>query len=325
MIKYNKLRAKLQNNEIINLLFVSPNYGNTYPYSIVETNYFDKKRFKCDVKLITNDDIPAIINLFMMEDKYDCIVNLCDGYIDNKNNIPGVNFINELEKYQIPYTGSDARVFSLTKFDLGYCDDAPPSIHYSFYLKNKSCIDNLKFPLFVKPNNLGCSEFIDNDSVINSKCELETKLNLMTKFTTDIIIQEYIDGNEYTVLVFTDKRGEIICLNPIQIKFTNSNAKYLTNKIKLEEFDNIIYDFNVENAVMTKIKNICVNAYKKMDLNSYIRIDVRSDKIIDINPYPEIFGPEDEEDMNDVIIRKFYDFNDFLIDMLCDTVRRHSF
>ena len=67
----------------------------------------------------------------------------------------------------------------------------------------------------------------------------------------------------------------------------------------------------------------CITVYEELNLNSYVRIDIRSGLIIDVNSYPEIFSPVEEEDMNDVIIKKFYDFDEFLYDLLFDTVRRH--
>src|SRR5665647_3174535 len=115
---YNKLANKLKAQEKINLLFVSPNYDKIYPYSKVEMKYFDKDKFNCDLMFITNSNVEHVIDLFLTSKKYDCIVNLCDGYVGNTNNIPGVNFIQELEKNGIPYTGSDERVFSLAKSDL---------------------------------------------------------------------------------------------------------------------------------------------------------------------------------------------------------------
>ena len=63
MNKYEKLLKKLNNNERIKLLFVSPDYTGIYPYSHVETNYFNKEKYECDVRLIKNENIEEIIIL----------------------------------------------------------------------------------------------------------------------------------------------------------------------------------------------------------------------------------------------------------------------
>jgi D-alanine-D-alanine ligase-like ATP-grasp enzyme len=321
MNKYNKLYNKLKNNEKINLLFVSPDYGDLYPFSKVETSYFSKDKFNCDLKLITNKDIPNILNLFLLSDEYDCVVNLCDGYIGNTDNIPGLNFLDELEKNNIPYTGANKRVFSLSKFDIQVSEYTPKSIHIKNYLENNLCIECFKFPLFVKPNNLGCSEHIDCDSLVKTREELDIQLQKILKFTDDIIIQEYINGYEYTALVFRDKYDEIICLSPIKLGFEKLSIDYLTNYTKINESDNITYEYDIDENIASEIKKRCVAVYKNLNLNSYVRMDIRNITIVDVNSYPEIFGPVDEEDMNDVIIRKFYDFDEFMYDMLYDSFR----
>lgn len=322
MDRYIKLGEKLKNNEIVNLLFVSPNYGPVYPYSDVETSYFSKDKFNCHVKLITNDDISSIIDLFINSNDYDCIINMCDGYINNKDGIPGLNFMEELEKHNIPFTGADKRVFSISKYEIQQSKYTPKTIHVSEYLNDNSSINCLKFPLFIKPNNLGCSEHVDNNSVINSMDELNAQIQKISKFTNDIIIQEYIDGDEYTALVFKNRYNEIICLPPINIIFSNTQTNYLTNYIKIHDCDSIIYDYDVDKNISEEIKQHCIYVYEHLNLNSYVRMDVRNTTIIDINSYPEIFGPREEEDMNDVIIREFYNFDDFMYDILYDALRR---
>ncbi|ATZ80940.1 putative D-alanine-D-alanine ligase [Bodo saltans virus] len=311
---YEKLLKKINNGNKLKLLFVSPNYSGIYPYSVVDTSYFDKDKFACDSIYIRNDDINNIISKFLNEN-YDCVINLCDGYLENTDSIPNVNFIDELEKKNIPYTGSDKRVYCLSKLDISNCRHGVKSYH------NRNI--DYKYPLFIKPNNLGCSELIDSESIVYNEDELKRQIEKIRKKTSDYIIQEYINDCEYTVLIFTDKNNKLVCLDPIQIQFTNLNVNHLTNSIKLNEFDNVIYNFDIDEEDKEEIKQVCIDVYKELKLNSYVRIDLRGKKVIDCNPYPEIFGLPEEEDLNDTIIRKYYDFNIFLMDIICDSIYRH--
>jgi D-ala D-ala ligase C-terminus len=312
MSKYNNLLNLLNNNKKIKLLFVTPDYGEVYKYSKVNLDYFDKNKFQCDIVYITSNDITKTIKLFFDHD-YDAVINLCDGYLNNKDNIPHINFIEELEKNNIPYTGSDKRVYSLSKMNICASQHTP---------KSYTNLDfNHFFPLFIKPNNLGCSELIDDQSVVYNEEQLQQQIEKILKKTDDIIIQEYLDGDEYTALVFTNKNNGVVCLDPLHIKFSNINVKYLTNDVKLNQFDDIIYEYDIEEK--DKIKDICIKVYENLNLNSYVRMDIRCMKVVDINPYPEIFGPEEEEDLCDSIIRHCYDFDKFLIDILYDGVRKY--
>lgn len=318
MNRYENLIYKLDNNQQLNLLFISPDYKGTYPFSFVETSYFNKERFDCTVKLITSDDINEVVKL---ADSYDCIVNLCDGYLNNVNKTPHTDIIDALEENNIPYTGANRRVYCLSKTDLIGKINTPNSLHYKDYIMNNLLIEKLSFPLFVKPDNLGCSELIDENSVVYNVDELNIQLNKIIDKTDNIVIQEYIKGNEYTALIFRKKNGDILCLDPIEIKFTNT-LPYLTHNIKVNEFDKIIYEFDIDEKIKSKIKEICVDAYEKLNINSYVRLDLRENYIIDVNSYPEILGLVEEENIGDTIIQKFYNFDDFLTDILYDACRK---
>lgn len=318
--RYKNIINKLENNEKLKLLFVSPDYKGTYAYPDVETLYFNKDKFECHTRFITNKDIPEILEL---SDKYDCIVNLCDGYLDNLNDTPSANFIEALEKYNIPYTGSCSRVYKISKTDLRGKISTPNSIHLSEYLNNVNILSSLKFPLFIKPNNLGCSEHIDNNSVVHTIDELHAKLRWIQQYTTDVLIQEYIDGGEYTAMILRNKNGEIICLGPIELKFSNGE-KYLTFDTKLNNFDDIIYEFDIDPVKSENIKKVCIEAYEKLELNSYVRMDLRDTYIIDINSYPELLGHEEEENTGDTIVKKYYSFDNFLTDILYEAGKHHD-
>ena len=95
------------------------------------------------------------------------------------------------------------------------------------------------------------------------------------------------------------KNNEIVCLNPLKVLF-NTEIKFKTNKIKNTDYHllNFLQESNEE--FVKKIKQICVKVYEVLDLNSYIRYDLRVKNIneiyiIDINPYPGIFGKQGEE------------------------------
>ena len=143
----------------------------------------------------------------------------------------------------------------------------------------------------------------------------------------DIVIQEYIDGNEYTAFVLRNKDGKIICLDPLHIKI-NSSVDYLTNKIKINEYtknkDNntVVYDLNIDEIIKNNIKKICIDAYEKLNINSYVRMDLRDEYIIDINPYPEILGLNDEINLDTIIINHCYSYDEFLIDILYDATNK---
>ena len=306
-----KTKIKIDNNKPLNLLMLSPYYVN-YEYKNIDLH---TKIHKYEYKLITNNDIDEIINDFH-NTNYDCIINLCDGY--NGDPIePGLNILKKLESNLIPFSGSSSEIYDIAKADIQKSGYSPKFQTYFDYLLNGL---QLEFPLFIKPNNLGGSLGIDDKSIVYNIDQLNNKLNDIIKITKDILIQQYIDGDEYTCLVFTNKNNDIICLEPIKIKFM-SEIKYKTCQLKNVDYNLIQINDEVNNTVLLKIKNIIVETYKKLSLNSYIRIDIRIDQngriyIIDINPYPGIFSLDGEECMSDFCIKNSYSYDDFIIDII---------
>lgn len=60
---------------------------------------------------------------------------------------------------------------------------------------------NLNFPLIIKPNKEGSSKGIYDKNVVSNKEELKTRLDYMIKNFGEELVEEYIDGREFTVSI----------------------------------------------------------------------------------------------------------------------------
>jgi D-alanine-D-alanine ligase len=88
-------------------------------------------------------------------------------------------------------------------------------------------VENLKFPVFVKPNNGGSS--IGMSKVNNASEELGAAIEKAFKEDDQVLVEEMIQGREFTVGVFRT-RGEIIVLPITEVtahkEFFDFEAKY---------------------------------------------------------------------------------------------------
>jgi len=160
--------------------------------------------------------------------------------------------LKKLESNLIPFSGSSSEIYDITKADIQKSGYSPKfQTYFDYLLKGLQ----LEFPLFIKPNNLGGSLGIYDKSIVYNIHQLNNKLNDIIKITKDILIQQYIDGDEYTCLVFRNKNNDIICLKPIKIKFM-SEIKYKTCQLKNVDYNLIQIDDEVNNTVLLKIKNM---------------------------------------------------------------------
>ncbi len=184
--------------------------------------------------------------------------------------------------HNIKYTGCDAFVISLlrNKFIfstiLGFHNiPIPKTICYS---KN----DDLTFEMFEGLNDKevvikNICESASMNLTNNSKMKLnknnfENFINEIQRFPSkQIIIQEYIDGEEYEVLVLQYK-GIYYALTPVAIKFP-PNVKFMNSDIS----NNNNYDFEILHDV-TLMNNICKiaeKAAKLLGVKDYARFDFR--------------------------------------------------
>jgi D-alanine-D-alanine ligase len=97
-------------------------------------------------------------------------------------------------------------------------------------------IQHLSFPLFVKPAKAGDSLGIDDKSLVQSFVELKEKTHSIIDEYGPLLIEEYIKGREFTVMV-TASAGEINgvkSFNPIEYIFPDA-TEFKTYALKTSE------------------------------------------------------------------------------------------
>lgn len=135
----------------------------------------------------------------------------------------------------LPYTSCDATSSAIT-FNKRYTTavagasgfHVAKSMHIfksNFKLDDTSVL-NLKFPVFVKPNNGGSSIGM---SRVNKKDELAAAIEKAFKEDDQVLIEEFIAGREFTIGVFKSK-GAVITLPFTEVitenEFFDFEAKY---------------------------------------------------------------------------------------------------
>lgn len=89
---------------------------------------------------------------------------------------------------------------------------------------------SFKPPYFVKPRFGGSSKFISKSSIANSYKELIEQITYLYKNGNDIIVEEYIEGNVYTVPIILNSKLEPWVLPPIEEKSDCNVSTYLQKR-----------------------------------------------------------------------------------------------
>lgn len=142
---------------------------------------------------------------------YDIFVNLCEGYPEWE--IPGVDVIYSMETLNLPFTGPGLKLFDVPKELMkyvAYCEGVKIPSYRLIEKKEdvKEVVKKLTFPLFVKPAKAGDSLGVDEHSLVHNKEELTSKVNEIIEEYAPLMVEEYIAGREFTVLVAANAEDE---------------------------------------------------------------------------------------------------------------------
>lgn len=137
----------------------------------------------------------------------------------------------------------------------------------------------LKFPVFIKPNNGGSS--IGMSKVNEPSEELGLAIEKAFKEDDQVLIEEFIKGREFTIGVFKSG-GNIVTLPITEVitkkDFFDYEAKYVAGMS--EEITPAVID----EAVAEKVRKNATLAYELMDCRGVVRIDFIYDES-DGQPY----------------------------------------
>jgi D-alanine-D-alanine ligase len=288
-----------------------------YSTSGVDYQHYDPKR---DLSLIMPE--ATIDHVFLnklttyqqlkeLKDKnYDIYINLCEGYLEWK--VPSIDVITSLDLLELPYTGPSANLYDPTKAIMKYlafCESVKTPAHV--VIESHEEIDtlpgNLHFPLFVKPAKAGDSLGVDEASKANNINDLKKKVKAILDEFGSALVEEYIDGREFTVLVCGNADGRTCTsFKPVEYIFPEGFA-FKTYALKTSELHpnaNIgVEDIELAN----QLKSIAEQVFLSFNGVGYARMDFRMNNkgeifFLEINFTCSVFYAEGYEGSADYIL-----------------------
>lgn len=173
---------------------------------------------------------------------YDCFVNLCEGYLEWE--VPSIDVIQCLERLQLPFTGPSSALYDPDKAVMkyvAYCQgiDVPAGVVVSTSAdraaQGVALAGQLPFPLFVKPAKAGDSLGVDAASLVHDAAGLRAKLAQLATEYPEVMVEQYIAGREFTVLVAAGEREhECTAYRPLEYRFP-PGREFKTYALKTSE------------------------------------------------------------------------------------------
>ncbi len=177
---------------------------------------------------------------------------------------------------KIPYTSCDAATSALTfnkRFTVAIAAFSGIPVANSVVLfKNTfqspdEVAGKLRFPVFVKPNNGGSS--IGMSKVNKLSDELGSAIEKAFKEDNQVLIEEFIEGREFTVGVFKTE-GNIIVLPITEVI---SKKEFFDYEAKYEGASSEMTPAEIDEAVADKIRDAAKKIYQVFNCRGVVRID----------------------------------------------------
>lgn len=170
--------------------------------------------------------------------KFDIFVNLCEGYLEWE--VPSIDVIYTLELLNLPFTGPTILLYDPPKELMKYVAYTKGILTPAYALIEKeenieSACKHLKFPLFVKPHKAGDSLGVDEKSLVHNYSELKEKVHAIIDEYSPLLIEEYISGREFTVMLAANTGNESATVfRPVEYIFPEGKS-FKTYALKTSE------------------------------------------------------------------------------------------
>lgn len=188
-----------------------------------------------------------------------------------------------LEELDLPYTGSGIKASQmafnkiLTQMALKQAGVAVPKhcmITDGQKIDFKAAWAKVqKTPLVVKAACEGSSIGVH---IVRHPAEWESAIKDALNYGPNVIIEEFIKGEEFTVGIFDQKPLPVVAINP-KTNFFSFNAKYQKG------MTDYVCPASIPEDLAVKMQTIALKAYQVIECAGFARVDIRTDA--QLNPY----------------------------------------
>lgn len=258
--------------------------------------------------------------------KFDCAFIAMHGTPGEDGRIQGY-----LDMMQVPYTTCNAIVSALT-FNKSYCNkvvkafnvvNIANSVHL---IKGEpfsmgAVLDELKLPVFVKPNESGSSLGV---SKVKKVEELLPAIEKAFKEDKQVLIEEFIEGRELTIGVYK-ANGYMHALPATEIvsknEFFDYEAKYTPGVTKE------ITPAVIENSLKEQLENKAIYIYRHLNCRGIVRMDFILQEstgklfFLEVNTMP---GQSENSIVPQQVRASGQTLKDFYGALLADCLKSHS-
>lgn len=252
---------------------------------------------------------------------FDVFLNLCDGAEGDDR--PGIEVVRFLEQHKIPFTGASSSFYEPSRKKMKEaaiaCKVLVPNYQYINDINELNYL-KLTFPIIVKHYNSYSSVGLTKESIVYNFSALMSQVKNMLNQFKGVLLEEYIKGDEYTILVESITNDKVDVFYPAKIIFP-PNEEFKHFALKWQQHTTMKYIPCPDTSLTKKLMDNSYDIYKKMNGNGYARFDYRINKkgdiyFIELNPNCSLFYPPNNASSADEILSFHKNYKQIFVDNL---------
>jgi D-alanine-D-alanine ligase-like ATP-grasp enzyme len=242
---------------------------------------------------------------------FDVAFNLCDGAWEEDR--PGIEVVQALERLNVAFTGAGSLFYEPTRIAMKMaCESVGVAFPACFVARGEAdaaeVSATLRFPMIVKHPNSYASVGLTPDSRVTDEAGLRRELARMTGEYGSALVEEFIDGREFTVLVTEPREGQEDpwTFTPVEFRFPPGTLfkDFDTKWVRYAEIEDLLVR-DVDLA--GRLREAAALTFAALGGSGFGRCDLRMDAagvihMLEINPNCEIFCPDGEFGSADLVL-----------------------
>ncbi len=234
---------------------------------------------------------------------FDLFFNLCDGAWDDDR--PGIEVVQTLERLGVPFTGATSEFYEPTREAMkrvcaAYGIATPAYVMADEHADVCRAAESLRFPMIVKHPSSYSSIDLTRESRVTSAAGLHDKAELMMTRYGAALIEEFVEGREFTVLVAEnpDDATSPVTFTPVEFGFPDGES-FKHFDLKWKDYHGMV-DVPVEDGELSeRLRRISADFFLGLNGASFGRCDIRMSPegelyMLEINPNCGVYYPESD-------------------------------
>ncbi len=227
----------------------------------------------------------------------DIVFNIAEGY-EGRNRESQVPIL--LEMMRIPCVGADGLTLGLTldkvlTKKVLIAEDIPTPRFVEVTDADKLWTLDLAFPMIVKLRCEGSSKGLSEKSLVTTPEALHQQVRYLadTYKGSSIFIEEFIEGNEFTIAIIGNEQPEIYPVCQIALDGETNLGRKFFHWAYLRSGADYVCPARIPEALARRMQELALRTYQVVDCRDFGRVDFRVDRkgtpyVLEINPLPSL-------------------------------------